>query len=86
MISVDTNVLVYVQDGRDPVKRDVAESLFTRLSSLSNTLVGLQVLGELYTVLTRKLEQDPATARQAVGRLLHCSSHSVMKLPTFILP
>jgi len=66
IVSIDTNILVYTQDSRDPVKQRISTDLFMLASKLSNAKVGLQVLGELYTVLTRKLKQDPSTARQVV--------------------
>ena len=69
-LSVDTNLLVYVQDGRDEAKRDVATELYRRLADRVDVYVGLQVMGELYAVLTRKLKQEPVTARAAVESLV----------------
>lgn len=68
-LSIDTNLLVYVQDGRDEDKQNVATGLYRRLAERDDVFVGLQVMGELYAVLTRKLKQEPATARAAVESL-----------------
>ena len=62
----DTHLLVYVQDGRDPGKQAAAGEIYRALASRTDACVGLQVLGELYAVLTRKLRQPPATAAAAV--------------------
>jgi len=66
IITIDTNVLVYVQDSRDPIKNAIASEIFLTVSALDDTRIALQVLGELYSVLTRKLKQDASTAKQAV--------------------
>ena len=65
----DTNLLVYVQDSRDPLKQTIATDLYRRLTVRDNSRIALQVIGELYSVLTRKLQQDPATAGSAVKSL-----------------
>ena len=65
----DTNLLVYIQDRRDPVKQVIATDIYRRLTTQDNSRIALQVMGELYTVLTRKLQQDPPTAAAAVKSL-----------------
>ena len=65
-IAIDTNVLVYIQDSGDPIKKELATRLFEVLITTPDTMVGTQVLGELYAALTKKLKQDPATAKDAV--------------------
>ena len=68
-LAVDTNLFVYVQDGRDPEKQRIASDLYHRLAERDDVFVGLQVMGELFAVLVRKLKQEPATAREAVESL-----------------
>lgn len=63
--SVDTNVLIYAHDERDPVKLAIARDLLARLSS-KRALIALQVIGEFQFVLRRKLKLPvPAVAAQA---------------------
>jgi predicted nucleic acid-binding protein len=52
MNAVDTNVLIYVHDSRDPTKQAIAESL---VQSLSNAVLLWQVACE-YIAASRKLE------------------------------
>lgn len=65
----DTNLLVYIQDSRDSVKQLIATDIYRRLTALDESRIALQVMGELYSVLTRKLQQDPPTAAAAVKSL-----------------
>jgi len=65
----DTNLLVYIQDSRDPVKQLIATDIYRRLTAQDSNRIALQVMGELYTVLTRKLQQGPPTAAAAVKSL-----------------
>lgn len=52
---VDTNVLVYVHDLRQPVKNTVAAEWVGRLWREQSGRTSIQVLNELYVTLTRKL-------------------------------
>ena len=65
----DTNLLVYIHDGRNLNKQRIATDIFRHLVDRENSRVALQVIGELYSVLTRKLQQDPATASAAARSL-----------------
>ena len=68
-LAVDTNLFAYVQDGSDPTKRRIASDLYRRLADRDDVFVGLQVMGGLFAVLNRTLEQDSAAAGAAVGSL-----------------
>ena len=52
-VFVDTNVLVYRQDGSDPTKQSRADDWIARLRAAR---ISFQVLQELYATLTRKLK------------------------------
>lgn len=52
---VDTNVLVYARDPRDPLKRRVATELLGQLWRQRSGRSSIQVLSEYYTTITRKL-------------------------------
>jgi predicted nucleic acid-binding protein len=60
---VDTNVLVYLFDGRTPSKRRRAAGLLSELArGESAPVVSTQVLQEAYVALTRKLDMAPDEA------------------------
>ena len=60
---IDTNVLVYADDARDPEKRARARDLIRNLLLERRGVVSLQVLQEFFAAATRKLGMDAATAR-----------------------
>lgn len=51
---VDTNVLVYVHDTRDPAKQSRARQVVNTLGPRQTGAVSVQILGEFYTVVTRQ--------------------------------
>ncbi len=64
--ALDTNILVYAEGVNDAGKRRRAWDLFEKLPY--DTVVPVQVLGELFRVLVRKAGFAPAVARTAVYR------------------
>jgi len=67
--TLDSNVLVYAVDFRDPVKQALAEQI-VQTAALRNCLLGLQSVGEFYTASTRKGISRPADAgREALSLL-----------------
>ena len=68
---LDTNVLVYALDRREPEKRDRAREVLRRLGA-SGAILPAQVLSEFANVCLRKLEPrpDPAAVQRQVERLL----------------
>lgn len=64
-VAVDSNVLAYAEGVNGSHKRDAAVSLLQALSPES-TLVPVQALGELFTVLVRKAGKSRAAAAAAV--------------------
>jgi predicted nucleic acid-binding protein len=64
-IAVDTNVLVYAEDVSGARKQAAALGILEKLPH-ETTLIPVQVLGELYRVLTGKARRSPARARAAV--------------------
>ncbi len=57
-VIVDTNVLVYLFDGRDPDKRKVARAAIDRLGRSGEGALPAQVLAEFSSVMLRKLGRD----------------------------
>ena len=63
---LDTNILVYSDDPRDPVKRATAIDLVQRHLRSRTGTVSLQVLQEYFVSATGKLKLDSELARQRV--------------------
>lgn len=68
-VTLDTNILVYALDTRDPAKHYMAIDLVAAAASVRSK-VGLQALGELYVVATRKLRLPANIVHERVGNLL----------------
>lgn len=68
-VTIDTNVFVYMLDSRDPAKQAVAVELVDRLRG-RDCSIALQVCGELYAALTRRLKRAPWEAAQAARNVL----------------
>jgi predicted nucleic acid-binding protein len=67
---VDTNVLIYSEDGANPAKRQVARRWLSVLWQQRRGRLSHQVLHEFYVVATRKLKpaMAPGDARAEVRR------------------
>ena len=63
---VDTNVLIYADDARDPRKRDRARALIRELMRDRRGVLSLQVLQEFFAAATRKLGMTAEDARRRV--------------------
>lgn len=67
--TIDTNVFFYVLDSRDPLKQAAAQVLVEALRG-EDCHVALQVCGELYASITKKLRRAPWEAGQAARNVL----------------
>src|SRR5918995_6651271 len=69
---VDTNVLVYALDRREPEKRERAREVLRCVGGAGTAALPAQVLSEFANACLRKLEPrpDPTTVRQEVERLM----------------
>jgi predicted nucleic acid-binding protein len=63
--ALDTNILAYLEGTEDEDKRRRAVAMLGRIRS-EQLVVPVQVLGELFNVLTRKRNRPAAVAREAV--------------------
>ena len=54
-VFVDTNILVYAYDRRDPAKQERAFEILADAISNENGVVSAQVLGEFYNATTRRV-------------------------------
>ena len=69
---LDTNVLVYTDDGDSPDKKQRALEIYAECRRGRRGVVSTQVLQEYYVTVTRKLGVDPLMARRKTelfGRL-----------------
>src|SRR5258706_16398065 len=53
-VFVDTNVLIYARDGREPLKQSVANQWLEKLWAERTLRTSMQVLSEYYYNVTRK--------------------------------
>ena len=74
---LDTNVLIYAHDARDPDKQTRARELIRRLMHDRRGVVSLQVLQEFFAAATRKLGMGSEDARH---RIVHYSRFDVVTL------
>jgi predicted nucleic acid-binding protein len=72
MFFVDTNLLVYLHDSKEPAKQDRANKIMKVLWREKSGCLSFQVLMEFYAVATRKLKPGlaPEIARQEIRDLL----------------
>ena len=68
---VDTNVLVYADDARDPVKQARARELLRSIVQERSGKLSLQVLQEFFAAATRKLGLTAVDARRRIEVLSH---------------
>jgi len=61
---IDTNLLIYLYDQRDPVRQERAQHLLHDLGALGVGCLSVQALGEFFHVATRRLS-PPLTAAEA---------------------
>jgi predicted nucleic acid-binding protein len=59
----DSNVLVYADDSKDIAKQKKAVDLIFEHGSQRAAVLSFQILGEYFSVATRRLHLDPALAR-----------------------
>jgi predicted nucleic acid-binding protein len=65
----DTNVLLYMFDRRDIVKRRQAANAFRQHFQAGTLVISTQVIQEFYFAVTRKLSLLPGRAKQLIGDL-----------------
>lgn len=66
---LDTNVLVYLVDGRDPARQVRARLVVERAAATRRCTLSVQSLGEFYVVVVRKGLVAPAGARLVIDDL-----------------
>jgi predicted nucleic acid-binding protein len=67
-VFIDTNVLVYAYDRSEPLKQKQALHVLRELAESGRGAVTTQVLGEFFTVVTRKIP-SPLSAGEATAQI-----------------
>lgn len=79
-VLIDTNVLVYAYDRSEPLKQKQALKVLGELAELGRGAVTTQVLGEFFTVVTRKIPA-PLSAGEAAAQIRsHLSLWTVIEM------
>ena len=76
-IFLDTNILAYIFDSRDIVKKNRAKEILTDLVINNVCTISTQVLQELFSVLTKKLKYSKEDAKKIITNLLNLNIHQV---------
>jgi len=63
---LDTNILIYADDKRNPGKQAKAIEIISELMRQRAGVVSMQVLQEYFSAVTRKLSVDAAIARRKI--------------------
>jgi predicted nucleic acid-binding protein len=79
----DTNVLLYMYDGSNEVKRQASIALFRRSIDANTFTISTQVVQEFYVAATRKLRLNRATAHTMIASL--CEMRVVTMQPKHLL-
>jgi len=82
-ILIDTNVLVYPFDAREPGKALQAQKLLGALSENRSGLISVQSLAEFVSA-TRKLDITPAQAQLHIGRFAQVFAVLDLTLPVVL--
>ena len=61
---IDSNVLIYSYDRSEPDKRSRAQELIAGLSQNGNGVLSVQVLGEFFSIVTRRIP-NPLSIQEA---------------------
>ena len=66
-VFLDTNILVYGFDAKDPIKRDACRGLVEKVRRDGNGVISTQVLQEFYVTATTKFGADPLAVKELVS-------------------
>ena len=76
---IDSNVLVYAYNRAEPQKQRVATGLIASLLENRNAVVSVQVLGEFFRVVTRRIP-NPLSVEQATSVIDDIGSLQVLNI------
>jgi predicted nucleic acid-binding protein len=65
-IFIDTNILVYTLDKKDPKKRLTARRIIKMINESHQAVISTQVIKEFYVIATNKLKADPIIVKNII--------------------
>ncbi len=68
-VTLDTNILIYAFDERDPVKQTIAKQVLRRMADIAAPLA-LQVIGEFQNAMVKRLKMPAPFAASSGHQLL----------------
>ena len=74
---LDTNILIYQLDKRDPVKRKKCRALFKALVANQEAVISTQILQEFYVACTTKLKIKPLLVKAIIHSFTHVETVTV---------
>jgi len=75
----DTNIFVYAYDSYDPIKQKKAQDILIRGIRNGDSVISTQVLGEFFTVVTRKI-RHPISMNDAMQIVKNISVMDVQEI------
>ena len=76
---IDANVLVYASDRSEPIKRSIARRLLADLVKNGNGVLSVQVLGEYFSIVTRRIP-NPLSVGEATSVIDQMESLEVLNI------
>ena len=74
---LDTNILIYQLDKRDPMKRNKCRGLFKALVANQEAVISTQILQEFYVACTTKLKIKPLLVKTIIHSFTHVETVTV---------
>ena len=81
---IDTNIIVYAYDNHFPDKQQRAREIIISAVRSGNGVLSTQVLGEFFTVVTRKIKM-PLSVRNARGIIKYMGNMRVQEIDLLIV-
>ena len=78
-VFIDSNILVYSYDDSQPQKKALARELMSRLALDENGVVSVQVLGEFFRIVTRRIA-NPLSIEQAESAVVTLGSLTTLEV------
>jgi predicted nucleic acid-binding protein len=77
---VDTNLLVYAHDPRDPIKQAKAQAMIREQAERNELIISAQILNEFYAALTRP-NRPPSLLHEQASQIVKAVAELSVVLP-----
>ena len=81
---LDTNVAVYAYDAAEPAKQTIAQRLLRRGIEEENSVISVQVLGEFFNAVTRRI-RHPMTVAEASSAVSSIGALPVVEIDAHLV-